>query len=281
VFNSTILDVVIGLSFCFFVVSIITSATVEGIASLLKWRAATLLDGVKSLLNDSGTGLAKDVFNSALVNPRAPGNAASTDALTARPSYIDPKQFGNALIDVLKLAPGTVAELQKNIDTKISDLQIRAMLHGMILRTSGDLGRLRDELASWFDASMDRVSGVYKRKVQAWTFLVALTLSVLLNVDTFSIATKLWEQPIVANKITGAQYPSPRSALDALEEIGMPMGWDEATVHRFAGFGGAIMTFGWLISAVSALFGAPFWFDTLQQFVRLRGAGPRADGAER
>jgi hypothetical protein len=31
---------------------------------------------------------------------------------------------------------------------------------------------------------------------------------------------------------------------------------------------------GWLVTAFATLFGAPFWFDTLQGFVRLKGAGP-------
>jgi hypothetical protein len=29
-----------------------------------------------------------------------------------------------------------------------------------------------------------------------------------------------------------------------------------------------------LITAFAALFGAPFWFDTLQLIIRLKGAGP-------
>jgi hypothetical protein len=31
---------------------------------------------------------------------------------------------------------------------------------------------------------------------------------------------------------------------------------------------------GWLITAFATLFGAPFWFDTLQRIVRLKGSGP-------
>jgi hypothetical protein len=31
---------------------------------------------------------------------------------------------------------------------------------------------------------------------------------------------------------------------------------------------------GWLIVAFATLFGAPFWFDALQSFVRLKGNGP-------
>jgi hypothetical protein len=31
---------------------------------------------------------------------------------------------------------------------------------------------------------------------------------------------------------------------------------------------------GWVITALATLFGAPFWFDTLQQIIRLKGSGP-------
>jgi hypothetical protein len=42
------------------------------------------------------------------------------------------------------------------------------------------------------------------------------------------------------------------------------IGWDA--------FGVAFL--GWLITALSTLFGAPFWFDLLQTFIRLKGTGP-------
>ena len=35
---------------------------------------------------------------------------------------------------------------------------------------------------------------------------------------------------------------------------------------------------GWLITAVAATLGAPFWFDLLSKLVKLRGSGPRIDG---
>jgi hypothetical protein len=35
-----------------------------------------------------------------------------------------------------------------------------------------------------------------------------------------------------------------------------------------------LMLAGWLLSGLSALFEAPFWFDTLQQVARLKGSGP-------
>ena len=37
----------------------------------------------------------------------------------------------------------------------------------------------------------------------------------------------------------------------------------------------ALMVLGWTITATSALFGAPFWFDWLQTLVQLRGTGAK------
>jgi hypothetical protein len=35
-----------------------------------------------------------------------------------------------------------------------------------------------------------------------------------------------------------------------------------------------VMPVGWLITAIATLFGAPFWFDSLQTVIRLKGTGP-------
>jgi hypothetical protein len=45
-FNSTVLDVAIGLIFTFLAVSLAVSAVVEAIASAMKWRSSTLLPTV-------------------------------------------------------------------------------------------------------------------------------------------------------------------------------------------------------------------------------------------
>ena len=71
-FQTTILDVAIGLVFMFLGISLIVSAITEGVASMVNWRARTLLAGVQSLLNDPNfTALAKDLYYHALINPLA------------------------------------------------------------------------------------------------------------------------------------------------------------------------------------------------------------------
>src|SRR5215469_7643480 len=121
-FNSTILDVAVGLIFTFLAVSLVASAVTEALASALKWRSTTLLEGIKSLLNDPNfAGLAKDVYNHALVNPRGDGKAASqNDVADTAPAYVDPKHFADALIEVAGVASGTPDAIKAAVTGKIA-----------------------------------------------------------------------------------------------------------------------------------------------------------------
>lgn len=276
-FNSTILDLAVGLIFTFLMISLVASAATEAAASALRWRANTLLDGIKALLNDPQfTGLALDIYNHNLVNPRSDGAATSAKQLTAKPSYIDPKQFAGALIDVAGLAPGSnVQALQNQINAIIPDRQLQTMLNGFVARGGGNLNRVRDDIAAWFDNGMDRVSGVYKRKAQFWSFLIALCVSILLNVDTITIAETLWKQPMLIKELpTLPVGTDAATAWAKFKDLELPFGWSTHAFDELLKFPNwLIAAFGWFITAVATLFGAPFWFDTLQRFVQLRGAG--------
>jgi hypothetical protein len=68
--------------------------------------------------------------------------------------------------------------------------------------------------------------------------------------------------------------------LNALEALDVPVGWRIEDFKDFSNGGlpwvlsGLDLIVGWLITAVATLFGAPFWFDALQQTIRLKGTGP-------
>jgi hypothetical protein len=88
-------------------VSLISAAIVEAIASAFKWRANTLLSGIKNLLNDQDfRGLARDLYAHASINPRGPG---VTEPTKDKPTYIDNEQFANALMDITGLSCAIVA----------------------------------------------------------------------------------------------------------------------------------------------------------------------------
>jgi hypothetical protein len=280
VLNSTVLDVALGMVFCWGAVALIASSVYEAIASVLKLRAKGLLTGVKALLNDPGfTGLAKSLYNSALVSPRDRGDVATERQLKAKPSYIDPQHFAAALIDVLQgtepealgqvgpgqQAPGErVPALKTGIDA-IPDDQIKELLQGMYVRAAGKVENVQKEVASWFDSGMQRVSGVYKRKAQLFSFLIALAVAGVFNINTFFLSSALWAHPL---GVAGLTVPHDSVAsLNQLQKL--PVGWTCNPAR------GPLMVFGWLATACSALFGAPFWFGFLQRLVNLRGTGPK------
>src|SRR6202035_252879 len=89
--------------------------------------------------------------------------------------------------------------------------QITQLLQGMVTRCGGDINHLKNDLANWFDNGMDRLSGRFKRRTQWMTFVVALIAAFVANLDTFRVATLLWEQPALAEKVKLASIEEPRA----------------------------------------------------------------------
>ncbi len=275
-FNSTVLDVAVGLIFTFLAMSLAVSAIVEGLASILRWRSNTLLQGVKDLLNDPNlSGLALKIYNDALVNPRDQGRAKSGDQLKNLPAYINPQHFADALIDAANLAKTAPDKIADAINqNQFLDDQMKTLLTGMANRASGDLNKVRENLAAWFDNAMDRVSGVYKRRTQVWSFLFAVVLAIGLNINSVGICKTLWQQPMLAKTIAPQADLDPAEALQKLDALGVPIGWTEAKFKDLATWNGLEQVAGWLLTAAATLFGAPFWFDALERIIRLKGSGP-------
>lgn len=271
--NSTVLEVTFGLVFCYAFVALISSSVYEAFSSMFKLRASSLLDGIKALLNDPKfTGLAKDLYNHALVNPRDSGKAITESQLTFKPSYIAPEHFTIALIDSIQGAPGTFEELGRKIDL-IPDKQLRELLQGMYARAEGKLDRFQAALSGWFDSAMERVSGAYKRNSQLFSFLIALVIAALLNIDSFHLFQALWNHPVISAQLAvPATTPNASQALTELQSL--PLGWVKGVPFPPRSVSAY---FGWLATAFSALFGAPFWFDLLQRLTNLRGTGPKPE----
>ena len=53
----------------------------------------------------------------------------------------------------------------------------------------------------------------------------------------------------------------------------LPIGWQSFPATVDSAF--AMQVAGWLLTASTALFGAPFWFDLLQRTVQIRGTGEK------
>jgi hypothetical protein len=272
-FGSSVLELAIGLTFCYGTVALIVATVQEALAAAFRLRANTLLAGIKSMLNDPRfDALAQMVYAHPLVNPHSDGKVADERALVSRPSYIEPGYFAIALIDSILHVPGNFARLGADIDA-VSDPQVRRALQGLYARAGGDLEQFQRLIAGWFDNAMQRLSGSYKRRQLLISFLISLLLAILFNIDSIALFRTLWQQPQLAAHITAAPGALDAEALRQLWAL--PIGWSAFPPVLDTAF--ALQAAGWIVTASTTLFGAPFWFDLLQRAVQLRSTGTRPD----
>ena len=78
---------------------------------------------------------------------------------------------------------------------------IRGVLESLFKEAGGDQAMIRKSIEQWFDATMERSSGYYKRYSQRRLFALALLVAVGLNVDTLTIAQRLWSDPLLRQQV--------------------------------------------------------------------------------
>ncbi|HEY6431964.1 MAG TPA: hypothetical protein VIZ17_08270, partial [Acetobacteraceae bacterium] len=148
-----------------------------------------------------------------------------------------------------------------------------------VQNAGGDLDIFRASLETWFDDSMDRLSGIYARMSQYVMLILGIILALGLNVDSARLARTLWlnddlRASIVANAATASNPAAPalQQAWSTLESEHLPIGWRVS--DQFDGWNTAFTCLGWLFTAGAVGLGAPFWFGLQQQLVNFRNSGP-------
>jgi len=99
--------------------------------------------------------------------------------------------------------------------------------------------KLQQSVELWFENSMTRVSGGYKRHAQAWSIMIGVLLTVLLNVDAFQLTKYFWKEPAMqealmqtAETYLGTYQGDLELSTDQvlvlrqdLFHLGLPFGW--------------------------------------------------------
>jgi hypothetical protein len=186
----------------------------------------------------------------------------------------------------------------------LPDSNIRDALLASLVDADGKIDKFRDSVAAWFDGSMDRLSGAYKRNLQLISFIVGLLIAGAFNADTLHVGNALWHDRSLTQVIA-------QSAPDLMKQLcpenkcpQAPAGTDKNTplpvAQLTAGFTSAedslrAFPIGWatpanvpkdaadfwwklaglLITAAALMMGAPFWFDLLQKIMNIRGTGEK------
>lgn len=186
-------------------------------------------------------------------------------------------------------------------------MNIRQALIALADAAENDMGKLRENIEAWYEAAMERVSGWYKRNSQKVLLFIAFAITIGMNVNTIDIANHLIRDKalrdlLVAQSGVIAKDPNWQETdfqkiETRIQDIGLPIGWsqvwwgcpngteitaDAALQARRKSPGCAekaagivwncflLKLFGWGITVFAISLGAPFWFDLLNKFIKIR-----------
>lgn len=96
-------------------------------------------------------------------------------------------------LDKLRFNHSQLVPLLDGVE-KIADQQFKSALK-TVLTAAKTIEEAQLKIQNWFDDSMSRVSQKFATRLQRYSFIVALTLTVFLNIDALFIGRTLWEDP--------------------------------------------------------------------------------------
>ena len=284
---STVIEVVIGLSFVFLILSLVASGIREFLAAALALRSKTLLKGMKELLGtkDEAENLFSHVALSALYKGKRLPSYIPTEKFSL--AVLD-KYLGEAAVGPTASKEGITAALQS------ADLPdaIKKPLELFWRDAKNDMAVFRTHVEGWFNDTMERASGWYRRETQYMLLAIGLVLAGVLNVSTITLAQRMWTdgpfRAAIAEQAKKVQPPPGNPAdlktaieqiqtnYNGLDQLSLPIGWGDA--NRPSSVPLALV--GWALTGLAVAMGAPFWFDVLNRSAGVRSAGTRPQPAQ-
>lgn len=297
-FNSTVLDVAIGLVFVYLLLAILCTAANEWLAAVLKARSKMLNEAITQLLSgqDVGNGksLVSEFYDHPLIKRMMRGKQ--------HPTYLSAETFATTITHIIAQDGGPTAALGELTDSvaKLPDGEVKTVLSALLQRSRGDVVAAQKAIEGWFNEAMDRVTGWYKRKTLLWTVIVAVVLTIASNADTVNIARRLWTDPVLRGKVVAeaqnrvkkppptVEYPDKDDPTaptvtegnsvspEERELLSQVLGWQERPWGDSTSVWLARLL-GWLLTILALSLGAPFWFDMLNKLINIRSAGKSPD----
>lgn len=297
--NSTVLDLAIGMMFVYLLLALLCTTANEWIAGVLGLRAKTLANGIRQLLDSqkTATGTFLDQFyaHPIISSMLVPGKSGAK----AHPSYLSSRAFATTVMDLVtsgKEGPISFADLESGVkNLPVGD--VRTALLALLQNAQNDLAAAQKNIEGWFDDTMERASGWYKRNTELVTFFVALILVVGNNADTVKIGRTLWTSTTqrtllvdaakkrVEASSSGTQisYPDKNNPLNPtlkpteseLKDLSSVLGWSRDEWHGGDSLFWLRRLLGWSLSIIAISLGAPFWFDLLSKLMNVRNAGAK------
>lgn len=231
-----VLDIVIGLVFVYLLYSLLASIVQEGLANILGLRAKFLQKAIIRMLEDGNIGGTSSFWGSLIGFFKISFRKQDTtilhftqafynfplikylaeDDYHSKPSYISGSNFSKTILGLLR---GN--EFQAGDDPRVpiedalrqgklkwpSDnlnyLKEETLSHLRFLwaESQGDVDKYQKLLEQWFDDTMLRSTGWYKKHTQGMLFLIGFLIAIFFNVDTIKIADRLAKDPVLREQM--------------------------------------------------------------------------------
>lgn len=155
--------------------------------------------------------------------------------------------------------------------------------------------KFQREIEVWFDRSMDRASGVYKRNARGIALLLGICIAIATNADTLLIVGSLSTDSLMRATVNRyADEVVSRNAVPnrdnfteiqtqvntAFNKLSLPIGWNSNNLQHQQTDGQdwpwyTKRLFGWILSGLAISMGSGFWFDLLSKILDIRNVGSK------
>jgi hypothetical protein len=157
-------------------------------------------------METSGTGI--DDLKLIIDNLRDPADRQAMNDALSEATHLQ-AEYNTSSSDIVNIIKGIRAipnkELQRALDT--------------LLASATNLVEVRRRLERWFDYNMDLVAQEFQRSIQKYTLIVAVIMTLLLNIDTLQIALSLWNDPALRDTVAVAARTSLETQQEAQENL--------------------------------------------------------------
>lgn len=171
----------------------------------------------------------------------------SSNILRTKPSYIHPENFSSTLVRVLRGRnyEGYVSQMQEIYNTlfpiatatletsKISSVKVGLVdpleatiqpetldqLRQLYIDANKDIDRFKKLLEDWFNETMDRANGWYKRQTKKILFFIGLFIAIWGNVDTLKIYSILSKDKTAREQMVQMAIQSQQKYATAINNI--------------------------------------------------------------
>lgn len=203
------------------------------------------------------------------------------------PNLLNASKYG--LIDMINAEPKNPAE-------KLPDNLKQALL--MLAKTADNkIENMKTNLEKYFDDAMERVTGWYKRSTNVIILFLSIAICASFNVDTIGIVNKLDKDTSMRQALssyailtTNSEMTNANSSIqktlndinDTVTNTQIPIGWNN--ISKEIPNNSPIWLYiekalGILISALAVSLGSPFWFNMLEDVIKLTGVEPKKTSA--